>query len=119
MAGNQHVIEVLHFVGAEQSFIAGEFQRHFLLLGLKGAVFGGALALLSFLLVGWWTQNNISDPTADQVSALFGTFSVGMSGYVGTIVLVFVIGLLTAITSRYTVIRHVGALDGNKSVHQA
>lgn len=119
MAGNQHVIEVLHFVGAEQSFIAGQFQRHFLLLGLRGAVVGGALALISFLIVGYWTKSNISDPTGDQVSALFGTFSVGVSGYIGTILLIFVIGLLTAITSRYTVIRHVGALDGNKAVHHA
>ena len=117
MAGNQHVIEVLHFVGAEQSFIAGEFQRHFLLLGLKGAIVGGALALVSFLAVGFWTQSHISDPTGDQVSALFGTFSVGLSGYVGIIILIFIIGLLTAITSRYTVIRYVGTLDGNKVVH--
>ena len=41
MSGNQHVIEVLHFVGAEQSYIAGEFQKHFLFLGLKGALSGG------------------------------------------------------------------------------
>ncbi|NKB53709.1 MAG: ABC transporter permease [Rhizobiaceae bacterium] len=119
MAGNRHVIEVLHFVGAEQSFIAGEFQRHFLFLGLKGAMAGGALALISFLVVGIWAQSNVHDPTADQVNALFGTFSVGLGGYVGTVVLVFIIGLLTAITSRHTVIRHVDALDGIKAVHQS
>ena len=119
MAGNQHVIEVLHFVGAEQSFIAGQFQRHFLLLGLKGAMTGGAMALISFLVIGYWARSHVSDPNAEQVSALFGTFSVGLSGYVGTVVLIFVIGLLTAITSRYTVIRHVGALDNNNAVHQA
>ncbi|MEP1207173.1 MAG: ABC transporter permease [Rhizobiaceae bacterium] len=119
MAGNQHVIEVLHFVGAEQSFIAGQFQRHFLLLGLKGAMTGGAMALISFLVIGYWARSHISEPNADQVSALFGTFSVGLSGYVGTVVLIFVIGLLTAITSRYTVIRHVGTLDNNNAVHQS
>ncbi|MEP0942662.1 MAG: ABC transporter permease [Rhizobiaceae bacterium] len=116
MAGNQHVIEVLHFVGAEQSYIAGEFQRHFLLLGLKGALAGGGVALLSFLVVGVWTGTRISDPAGGQVSALFGTFSVGLSGYLGTVLLIFVIALLTAVTSRYTVIRHVDALDGNKAV---
>src|SRR5690606_16265752 len=30
MAGNGHIIEVLHFVGAEARFIAREFRRHFL-----------------------------------------------------------------------------------------
>src|SRR5664279_5005830 len=33
MATNKPVIEVLHFVGAKNGFIAGRFQRHFLLLG--------------------------------------------------------------------------------------
>ena len=116
MAGNQHVIEVLHFVGAEQTYIAGEFQRHFLLLGLKGALAGGGLALIGFFIVGFWAGNNIADPASGQVSALFGTFSVGLSGYLGTGLLIFVIALLTALTSRYTVIRHVDALDGTKAV---
>ena len=49
MAGNRIVIEVLHFVGAEDSYIAREFQRHFLLLGLKGASIGGAIAVGLFL----------------------------------------------------------------------
>ena len=29
MAGSRHIVEVLHFVGAEDRFIAGEFQRLF------------------------------------------------------------------------------------------
>lgn len=111
MSGNQHVIEVLHFVGAEQSYIAGQFQRHFLLLGLKGALAGGGAAILFFLVMGWWTARNVADPAAEQVSALFGTFSVGLWGYIGTLVLIFVIALLTALTSRLTVYRHVGVLD--------
>ena len=42
MATNRPIIEVLHFVGARDGFVAGEFQRHFLMLGLKGGVIGGA-----------------------------------------------------------------------------
>ena len=113
MSGNQHVIEVLHFVGAEQSYIAGEFQKHFLFLGLKGALSGGILALICFLVIGWWTSGSVADPTSDQMTALFGTFSVGVGGYVGTLILIFVIALLTAITSRFTVFRYVGSLDSS------
>ena len=40
MAGNRDVIEVLHFVGAEDIYIADQFQRHFLVLGLRGAAIG-------------------------------------------------------------------------------
>ena len=36
MAANRPIIEVLHFVGARNRFIAGSFQRHFLLLGSAG-----------------------------------------------------------------------------------
>ncbi len=113
MSGNQHVIEVLHFVGAEQSYIASEFQKHFLLLGLKGALSGGVLALFCFLIAGWWTSSGFADPASDQMTALFGTFTVGASGYIGTLILIFVIAVLTAVTSRFTVFRHVGSLDSS------
>src|ERR1700690_4117685 len=46
MATNKTVIEVLHFVGAKNGFIAGLFQRHFLMLGLEGGAIGGGAAVL-------------------------------------------------------------------------
>jgi cell division transport system permease protein len=36
MAGNRGIVDVLHFVGAEDRFIAGQFQMHFLRLGHSG-----------------------------------------------------------------------------------
>ena len=111
MAGNKTVIEVLHFVGADQGYIASEFQRHFLLLGLKGALSGGVMAILVFFIAGLWTGKNIADPSVEQVTALFGTFSVGVWGYVSAVVLIFAIAFMCALTSRYTVLRHVGSLE--------
>lgn len=111
MAGNRHVIEVLHFVGAEQTYIARQFQGHFFKLGLKGALIGGAAALLVFALGSRWLQVSRQDPSADQVSALFGTFSLGYGAYIGMLGLIVAIALLTAWTSRFTVLRHVGGLD--------
>ena len=35
MAGNREIIEVLHFVGAEDRYIARQFQTHFMRLGLQ------------------------------------------------------------------------------------
>ena len=72
MAGNRIVIEVLHFVGAEDSYIAREFQRHFLLLGLKGASIGGALAVALFLLVGFLGRLEGPTPEEAQLRSLFG-----------------------------------------------
>lgn len=111
MTGNRHIIEVLHFVGARGSFIAAEFQRHFLKLGLIGAVAGGSAALLVFILIGEWTRANQATPEADQINALFGSFAIGWTGYGGVVVLVGAVGLLTAVTSRLTVTRQLAAID--------
>src|SRR5690606_12143519 len=52
MAANRAIVEVLHLIGARDSFIVGQFQRHFLLLGLKGGLIGGGAAILLFLILG-------------------------------------------------------------------
>lgn len=111
MSGNRHIIEVLHFVGARANFIAGEFQGHFLRLGLIGAMVGGFAALAVFVLMGLWTQSNQATPEADQISALFGSFSIGRVGYIGVLVIVATVGGLTALTSRLTVKRQLAAID--------
>jgi cell division transport system permease protein len=111
MSGNRHVVEVLHFVGAKPSFIAGEFERHFLRLGLVGAVLGGCGALAVFLAMGFWTKANQATPEADQISALFGSFSIGWTGYAGVVLTVAVVGAIAAATSRWTVIRQLAAID--------
>lgn len=111
MAGAGHVIDVLHFVGAEPRFIAGEFRRHFLLIGAKGAVAGGLLALLAFLAFGFWSSANLASPEASQAAALFGRFSVTPLGYAGVALIAAVVAALTAATSYLTVIAYLGELD--------
>src|SRR5690606_37517119 len=53
MAGNRDVVSVLHFVGAADAYIAREFQRHFLMLGLRGGLIGAGVAALMFLMLGF------------------------------------------------------------------
>lgn len=110
MAGNRDVIEVLHFVGAEDRFIAAEFQRHFLKLGLIGGATGGAAAIVTFLLADFATRSR-GDAFSDQAHALFGGFSVGWSGHLGALAVVGLVAVLTAVTSRFTVLGHLGRLD--------
>jgi cell division transport system permease protein len=86
IASNRPVVEVLHFIGAPDSFIAGHFQRHFLWLGLKGGALGGGAAILLFAfaeIVSSWLTGGAD---ADRVSALFGTFSIGTAGYLAVAV---------------------------------
>ena len=111
MAGNGHIIEVLHFVGAEAKFIASEFRRHFLLTGMKGAAAGGAAAVLVFVAFSFWSSRNLATPQADQAAALFGNFAIGATGYAGVALIVLVIGALTAATSHFTVIAYLNDLE--------
>ena len=111
MAGNRDVVQVLHFVGAADSFIAGEFQHHFLILGFKGGIGGGLGAVLAFLLTGWVTGEANGLAAADQAHALFGGFSVGLNGYLGVAGIVLLVAGLTAVTSRLTVRSYLNQLD--------
>ncbi len=117
MAGNGHVIEVLHYVGAEARFIASQFRRHFLLTGIKGAAAGGLAAIIVFILFGWWSGRNMATPEADQATALFGNFAIGMTGYLGVGVVVVLVAALTAATSHATVVAHLNGVDVGTGDH--
>lgn len=105
MAGSREIVSVLHFVGASDRFIANQFQRHFLALGLKGALVGGAAAMLVFLLSGWVTARWAADPTGEQIEALFGQFRLGGAGYLVIVAIAGAMALLTGIISRNVVYR--------------
>ena len=111
MAGNRIVIEVLHFVGAEDSYIAREFQRHFLLLGLKGASIGGAIAVTLFLLLSFLGRLEGPTPEEAQLRSLFGGVSVGLNAYVGAVITVLAMAIIIAVTARMTVRRTLRDLE--------
>ena len=95
MAGNHEIIGVLHFVGAEDRFIAREFQRHFLRLGLRGGAIGGGCAILLFLAAGAVRLYLRSTPGGDQLEALFGSFSLGLRGYAAIVAITLSIAIAT------------------------
>ncbi|QRI62714.1 ABC transporter permease [Shinella sp. PSBB067] len=111
LSGNRHIVEVLHFVGAEAGFVASEFQKHFLKISLKGSLAGGLLAALFFAVAGFWQGRAIATPQSDQATALFGTFSMGLTGYLGIAGTIVVIALLTTLTARFTVMRTIHEID--------
>jgi cell division transport system permease protein len=105
MASNREIVDVLHFIGASNSFIAGEFQGRFLSIGFRGGIVGGVAAILFFIAVGLTTGNVVSDEASAQLGILFGRFALGLDGIIGIAAVVPVIAALTAITSRLTVRR--------------
>ncbi|HEX3161107.1 MAG TPA: ABC transporter permease [Pseudolabrys sp.] len=111
MATNKTVIEVLHFVGAKNGFIARNFQHHFLLLGLQGGAIGGGAAIILFALAGLVSRWFAGTAGSDQTSALFGSFSIGLAGYIAVLCQVALIAVVTALTSRHTVNSTLEAID--------
>lgn len=111
MSGNVHVVEVLHFVGAEAPFIAREFRHHFLVAGLRGAIGGGIAAIIVFIAFSWWSSRNLGTPEGDQATALFGNFAIGTAGYAGVALIAILIAVLAAVTSHFTVITYLRRIE--------
>src|SRR3982074_2158884 len=105
MATNRPVIDVLHLIGAKDSFIAGHFQRHFLLLGLEGGLIGGGSGTSLFALTEIDSGRLVGTAGGDQFTALFGSSSIGALGYLAVLAQVGLIAFVTAATPPHTVNR--------------
>jgi cell division transport system permease protein len=105
MATNRPIVEVLHFIGAKSGFIAKQFQRHFLVLGLEGGLIGGGLAMLVFGIASIAANMSVGMAGSDQLAALFGTFSLSLGGYIAIMAQMALMAVVTAIASRRTVNR--------------
>jgi cell division transport system permease protein len=111
MAANRPIVEVLHFVGASDSYIANRFLRHFLRLGLEGGVIGAIAAMLVFgfseSIASWFSGT----PVGDQFAALLGTFALPGSGYLTLAAQALLIAAVTAWASRRTLFATLDDID--------
>jgi cell division transport system permease protein len=105
IATNRTVVEVLHLIGAKNTFIAQHFQRRFLGLGLQGGAIGGGSALVLLGLVECVSRHFLGGAAGEQFGALFGSFSIGILGYVAVALQIALIAGVTALASRRTVNR--------------
>lgn len=115
LSGNAHIVEVLHFIGADARFIARQFDFHFFKTGLKGSFYGGIVGSIVFLGLSFWSNQNIGTPEADQASALFGNFSIDWLTYVKILILVCSVSILTMVTSRLTILNQLRFIDRSES----
>ncbi len=111
MATNRPIVEVLHYVGATDGFVAGQFQRHFLALGLRGGAIGGGAAIVLFGFLEAANAWLAGTPGGDEVSVLFGSFSVGVAGYLVIVAQVVLMAAVTALASRHTVNRTLRSIE--------
>jgi cell division transport system permease protein len=106
MASNRDIVEVLHFVGATDRFIAREFERHFMRLGVRAGIVGAVWAVVVFLsmpaimeVLGGGTV------TMNELRRLVGVSTLDLWGYFLLGIVVLVISTLCMLTSRIGVYR--------------
>ena len=111
MAANRPIVEVLHFVGASDRYIANRFLRHFLRLGFEGGAIGCVAAMLMFgfseSIATWFSGT----PVGDQFAALLGTFSLRPSGYLVLAAQTVLIAAITALAARRTLFATLDEID--------
>jgi len=106
MASNRDIIEVLHFVGANERFISGEFDRHFLGLGVRAGLMGAFAAAIAFLLLPLMMHMlGGGVMTEAETRRLIGSGQLDLGGYFLCVVVVVVVAGLCMITSRLGVVR--------------
>lgn len=106
MLSNREIVEVLHFVGATDRFIAREFEKHFLRLGIRAGLVGAGTAMALFLLMPWIMRLLGGEGvTMAEMRRLIGSGSLEFSGYVLLGIVVVIISALCMLTSRFGVFR--------------
>jgi cell division transport system permease protein len=106
MASNREIVEVLHFVGATDGFIAREFEKHFLTLGVRAGVLGAGCAMAVFFLmplITWFLGGG--SMTEIEFHRLIGSGTLDLAGYVLLGMVIVVIAALCMLTSRFGVYR--------------
>ncbi len=106
LASNREIVEVLHFVGATDRFIAREFEKHFLRLGVRAGVVGAMFAMLVFVALPFVMELlGGGSVTMAEIRRLVGSGALDLPGYVLLLIVVAVIAALCMLTSRIGVYR--------------
>jgi cell division transport system permease protein len=106
LASNREIVEVLHFVGATDRYIAREFERHFLRLGIRAGIVGALCATGVFITMPSVMEMLGGGPTAAaEMHRLIGTGGLDATGYLMLAAVVITISALCMLTSRFGVFR--------------
>ena len=97
LAIHQEVIEVLHHIGAQDSYIAGQFANHAMTLGLKGGLFGLLMAVPTLLGI-----SALADQLDDN---LLPSIVIAPEHWAALAGMPIAAALIAMVTARYTVTR--------------
>jgi cell division transport system permease protein len=97
LAIHREAIEVLHLIGAQDSYVAGQFASRAFSLGLRGGVFGLLLAVPTLLGIGYLAQQ--------MESNLLPEVTLGPVHWSAMAALPLVVSLIAMVTARMTVMK--------------
>jgi len=103
---NRQVVEVLHFVGASDHYIARQVQWQFLRAGLQSGLIGIIAGMATFLLLGISNGGTASGGLADaSYGLLIGTPEVTTVTYLLFLLVPVVATLLCLVAARLAILR--------------
>lgn len=97
LAVHQEAIEVLHLIGAQDSYIASQFATRVVILTLRGGFIGLALAVPTLIFIGLIS--------ADINSLAMPKLQLGLDGWLTILAVPFFTAALAMVTARFTVLK--------------
>lgn len=91
------VIEIIHLIGADNHYIASQFQRHALKVATLGGLLGAASAVLSLIFLNWHLKGNLIEAEW-AASSLWASFLM-------ILLLPLIAAWIATMTARITVLR--------------
>lgn len=95
-------VELLHLMGASDSYISKQFQRHAWILALQGSAAGMAFGLIIIVLIGFFF--------ASSAAALVPDFSLNMVHIFMILLLPALACLIAGLTAKFTVLRELALM---------
>jgi cell division transport system permease protein len=106
LASNREIVSVLNLVGAEEKFIANQFESHFLKVGIKAGIAGAAAAAAVFAGLPHITEGMSGSFAVEaEVRRLVGAGTLDAGGYAILVLVIVAIASICKMTSRYGVRR--------------
>ena len=110
LQANRHIVDLLHLIGARDSYIARQIDGRFLRTGLLSGFIGVGLGLFTFLLLGLLGGGSESGVAAASRGLLFSAPSVALWSYGLLFAVPIAATLICLITARITLMRRLGVI---------
>ena len=110
LQANRHIVDLLHLVGARDSYIARQIDGRFLRTGLIAGFIGVGLGLFTFLLLGLFGGGSESGVAAASRGLLFSTPRIAIWSYALLFAVPLAATLICLITARITLMRRLGVV---------